>query len=95
MRIKMSSILRTPLTFSKAVWRVLCYLLRGRPILAPKADRDFRMSKCGPCENNIGGWCSKCVCNLEVKTMVASEFCPDAPPRWSALTFAREAPTEN
>ena len=94
MRIKATAIIRVPWTFAKAVWRAVSYLFQGRPVLAPKADVEFRMSKCRPCGNNVHGWCSKCVCVLEVKTMIASEFCPDAPPRWKALTFARQDDTQ-
>lgn len=50
--------------------------------LASDEEKARRAAICGGCEHFAGGRCSKCGCWLNYKQSLASEHCPDAPPRW-------------
>ena len=52
--------------------------------LAPKAIRQIRQATCNACPFWNGSRCSKCGCR-QVKLWLATESCPDQPPRWTAV----------
>lgn len=76
-------------TFFRAVWHAGVYLWHGWPVLAPKSVVAYREAKCRVCRYKEWGQCRKCAgCFIGAKVLVASEQCPDSPPRWRRLTFA-------
>jgi hypothetical protein len=50
--------------------------------LVPVTTHNDRDSKCGVCPYRKGAWCTKCRCLIKLKTKLATEECPDTPPRW-------------
>ena len=50
--------------------------------LAPDEEKARRAAICGACEHFADGRCRLCGCWLHYKQSMASEHCPDAPPRW-------------
>jgi hypothetical protein len=38
------------------------------------------------CPKYVAGRCSLCGCHLGLKVCLATESCPDKPPRWLAVT---------
>ena len=57
------------------------WIKRGLP-LAPAPTHAKRQSQCQGCPHRVGYWCSKCKCLIYLKTKLATEHCPDDPPRW-------------
>jgi hypothetical protein len=55
---------------------------RGFPVVPP-AQHETRYSKCQPCQYYRGFLCQKCMCIAYLKTKLATETCPDVPPRWT------------
>lgn len=53
----------------------------GLPLVSP-AIHGGRQTHCQPCPHRKGYWCSKCKCLIYLKTKLATEQCPDDPPRW-------------
>jgi len=64
--------------FSMALVR---WAMAGLPVV-PANTHDDRQSKCGVCPHRKGAWCKKCKCLIKLKTKLATEECPDSPPRW-------------
>ncbi len=62
--------------------------LAGVDAASPEIE-GLRLSKCEPCEHNqpgvLGRYCHLCGCYIDLKVKVASEQCPDTPPRWKAV----------
>lgn len=72
-------------TFARAVYHVLVYLFAGKPILVPTTILKHRESVCDACKyNDFGTTCRLCKCYIPAKVYVASEVCPDNPPRWKS-----------
>lgn len=44
--------------------------------ILPEANRLERAAVCGPCEANVGGWCTDCGCLLSAKQVLPGEHCP-------------------
>lgn len=44
-----------------------------------------RQVPCATCPHRQGYWCGKCKCLIYLKTKLATEQCPDDPPRWRAF----------
>jgi hypothetical protein len=44
-----------------------------------------RHGKCQVCPHKKGFWCKKCKCIAYIKTKLATEGCPDIPPRWTPM----------
>lgn len=53
--------------------------------LAPEAVIAERLAICRQCPQRINGHCSLCGCSLHHKVRLASQRCPDDPPRWDAV----------
>lgn len=53
----------------------------GMPLVAEKVHGE-RYGKCRACPHIRGFWCGKCKCVAYLKTKLATEGCPDIPPRW-------------
>lgn len=71
---------RSPFRFLRALWHATVYLWHGLPVIAPPRIVDHRLKICQRCRFKDGGFCRKCTCLIEVKTLLASESCPDG--RW-------------
>ncbi len=52
-------------------------------------ERERRRKICAACEFHrdsvFGIWCSKCKCDMEVKTTIMAAKCPLNPPKWDAF----------
>lgn len=72
---------------AKAAVRIAREASKGRDaeILVDLETRNHRRSLCNaPCPYNVEGQCSLCECNIDLKTMMATEECPDN--RWKRKT---------
>jgi hypothetical protein len=49
---------------------------------ATAEERARRLAICEACPRFLGGRCKICGCRLRAKIAMASEHCPDDPPRW-------------
>lgn len=81
MRIKTKSVGR----FFAAIGRVVRTLFKRKNVVVTPEIRMAREEACEICPYNVDGWCQLCDCLLCVKTLLASEQCPDTPPRWKRL----------
>lgn len=57
------------------------WVTSGAP-LVDESQHGERFSQCKACPHYTGFWCRKCRCIAYVKTKLATEECPDNPPRW-------------
>jgi hypothetical protein len=50
--------------------------------------RDVRAARCTFCPHfaRESAQCTKCTCVVSLKTLLATERCPDQPPRWKEQT---------
>lgn len=77
-------------TFAKAVGRFFGALFRGAPVVVDHDVRTARLLRCRKCPRYYepAQQCGLCLCDVELKTWVATESCPDA--RWKQQTrFSR------
>ena len=77
--------MKTVFRFFRAMYHALLYLLSGRPVIAPEMIRKHRQTICKYCKYNDHNFCRKCSCVIPAKICLASEQCPDTPPRWKSL----------
>ena len=82
----------TPVTFAKAVFRSLKFLVSGRPVIAPTDVQDERYAVCRACRWYLDGHCTVCTCFVSMKVALSAESCPENPPRWKKLTFSKPTP---
>jgi len=52
------------------------------------AEIDRRSAACRSCNKNESGKCKLCGCWVRWKVKIASESCPETPPRWNAVPSA-------
>jgi hypothetical protein len=78
---------------ARAALNSFVYLVRGRPILAPKSIRNYRLAKCRACRHFIktSAQCGLCLCDVETKGALAAESCPIL--KWVSLTGGDESTT--
>ncbi len=79
----------TPVTFVKAVYRTVKFVVQGRPVLAPTDAQQERFEICRKCPLYLDAQCTACTCFVSVKVLLSAESCPDSPPRWKKLTFSK------
>lgn len=77
--------MRTVLRFFRALWRAARRAATSEPVLVDRVTAANRKGKCGLCPHNRVGVCALCNCVISVKVFVATESCPDDPPRWQSL----------
>ncbi len=67
-----------------AAGAVVASAVRGEPVTVPHEEQDRRLAICHACEfwDAAQSRCSKCGCFGQWKTWLASQRCPDDPPRW-------------
>lgn len=82
----------TPVTFLKAVFKTLKFLVLGRPVFAPVDVREDRYEICRACPRYSYGQCTLCTCFVSMKVILSAESCPEKPPRWKKLTFSKPPP---
>lgn len=81
-------------TFARAMWHAALYVWHRQPIIAPKPVVTFREARCTPCKFNDYGQCRKCNgCFIAAKVLLSSEQCPDVPPRWNRVAWAKPIDT--
>lgn len=72
-------------------FRALVRLIRRTkgedPILTTKVVEDERRRRCYDCPHRYFQQCSLCTCFISLKATLASEGCPDQPPRWKPQTL--------
>lgn len=56
----------------------------GLPLVSQNVHNQ-RHGQCQVCPYRQGSWCQKCKCLTYLKTKIATEGCPDNPPRWRPL----------
>lgn len=57
------------------------WIAAGVPLVDERSHGE-RFTQCKACPHYVGFWCSKCRCIAYAKTKLATEECPDNPPRW-------------
>lgn len=72
---------RSPFRLMRAIWHAAVFLWHGMPVIAPPPIVAHRLKICGKCMFKDGKFCRKCTCLIDVKTLMASERCPDG--RWA------------
>jgi hypothetical protein len=60
--------------------------------LAPEEVIEARRAICAACPQLKRSHCGLCGCSITHKTRLASQRCPDNPPRWIAVTVGGSAP---
>lgn len=82
-------------TAAAAAGRALSAAMGGAPVLAGEAAYRGRLEICGACEHWTGSACRLCGCATAAKLRLATERCPDDPPRWPAIGGAADpAPSD-
>lgn len=76
---------RAPLRFFAAIGRVIHNLYFGKRVGVSEEVVKQRESICSNCPHNDDSMCSLCSCFIPVKVLLASEQCPDKPPRWNRV----------
>lgn len=71
-KVKISS----PFRFAWAICRALVYKIKGNHFLADHDKERQRLAVCDSCFHNNYEVCLICGCQIELKTMIASEICP-------------------
>ncbi len=72
--------LRALQRFSRSLFR------RDEQSIASPYVRGVRDARCRLCPHYDAGQCRVCTCVVGLKTLFATEFCPDNPPRWRRET---------
>ena len=67
-----------------ALGRAAGAALTGGFVWVPAEVRDARWAQCMICEHLINDRCNLCGCFFGKKIRLATEACPDKPPRWEA-----------
>lgn len=78
--------LRTLSSLARSLWAFLRRLFSKGPTLADDAVRDERDARCAACRHFVAqsGQCNLCTCYISLKTLLASQWCPDG--RWHPQT---------
>jgi hypothetical protein len=61
-------------------------LFSRNPTVAILEVQDERERRCAACQYFTGVQCGLCTCVVSMKVLLASESCPDDPPRWRKQT---------
>jgi hypothetical protein len=69
-----------------AVSRAVGAAIHGEPVFVSAEEADRRAAICAACEHWTGLKCKLCGCLTQPKTALATEQCPDNPPRWLRVT---------
>jgi len=67
-----------------AVGSMIASAVHGDAITVPQEEQDRRLAICHACEfwDSKQSRCSLCGCYVALKTRLASQHCPDDPPKW-------------
>ena len=57
----------------------------GFPVVSTQ-EHGERYGKCKSCTRFVGFYCSLCRCVAYLKTKLATESCPDQPPKWTSAS---------
>jgi hypothetical protein len=68
-----------------AVRRVVAAAVAGEPVRVTHEQYVQRQEACDQCSHLINGRCRLCGCQYKLKIALATESCPDDPPKWSAV----------
>jgi hypothetical protein len=69
-----------------ALGRAAGAAVTGQFVWVPAEVRDARWAQCMTCEHLVNDRCKLCGCFFAKKIRLATEACPDKPPRWGAYT---------
>jgi hypothetical protein len=67
------------------------WIKEGMPVVDAR-EHGARHDQCKACPHFKNFYCRKCRCVAYLKTKLATECCPDDPPRWTASATARAGP---
>jgi hypothetical protein len=67
-----------------ALGRAAGAAVSGQFVWVPAEVRDARRAQCMTCEHLVNDRCKLCGCFFAKKIRLATEACPDKPPRWGA-----------
>ena len=78
---------QTARNFLAAVARCVARWLQRETVMAKKEAVEYRLGKCSKCNHYDpeSETCMLCNCFVSIKTLLASERCPDNPPRWGPV----------
>jgi len=83
----------TPIYLVRDLYFLIVWGLTGWGIMAPGVVIAYRKLECSKCPHNSKTsypQCRVCTCFIEVKTMLASDECPDNPPRWNRIKLSKK-----
>ena len=78
------SLFRQATNAAQAVGSAIVSAVRGEPVMVPSEEQDRRLAICHACDkfDPKQGRCRLCGCFANLKARIASEHCPDEPPKW-------------
>jgi hypothetical protein len=69
-----------------ALARAIKAVVSKAPVIVEMQVADIREARCGVCPHHRNGQCELCTCVVSMKVLLATESCPDNPPRWKQQT---------
>lgn len=78
------SLFQQATNLAHAVGSVVASAVRGEPVTVPQEEQDRRLAICHTCDkfDSKQGRCTLCGCFANLKARLASQHCPDDPPKW-------------
>jgi hypothetical protein len=68
--------------FAGAMGRAAKAVITGQPVNVPPGVLESRQAACATCDKLKDGRCLLCGCAYQRKIRLATETCPDDPPKW-------------
>ena len=83
-KIEYPSLFQQAVNLTHAAGSVIASAVRGVPLGVPQEEQDRRLAICHACDkfDPKQGRCRLCGCFANLKARIASEHCPDEPPKW-------------
>ncbi len=78
------SLFQQATNLAHAVGSVVASAVRGEPVSVPQEEQDRRLAICHGCDKYDPQQhrCRICGCFANLKARLASQHCPDDPPKW-------------
>ena len=77
---------KSPFRLLAALSRAVRTFFTDDPVLATPGVQSVRETRCLGCDKFKDDQCTLCTCVVALKTVMASETCPDNPPKWRKQT---------
>lgn len=67
---------------ARAAARVAKAIVKRETVIVSQEEQERRLAICETCDHFSESRCTLCGCCANLKTRIATEHCPDNPPRW-------------